>query len=593
MLLNYTKIALRNMMRNKLHSFINIMGLAIGITCAVLLFLAIREFLSYDGNNSKKNQIYMVQSDFERTDGPFFTFGTSSVVGPTLKDEYPVIEEFVRNFPAGRLFFKDNKGEPVLENKICFADPSIFKVFDHDFIYGSPEGALDSPRSIVINSTLSKKYFKEKNPVGEILTTTRGDNYTVTGVFKDLSQNTIRYYSALIPMMDYAKAVGFDAFNSRESCNFHNCNFSFFTYILLNENADINIIRNDFERFKNKYLIECKENFGSDLTFIFEPLTEVFRNFKMSQDSSVTNYDVIIFLSLLALLILTIACINYMNLSTAKSAGRAREVGVRKVMGAERPSLIRQFLCESIIISFFAFLISLTLIELCIPSFNELFELQVSFIVLAEPEVFLSMLAIVIFVGILSGSYPALFLSSFHPASIFRGVGKNRKGKGIFRKLLIIVQFSLSLLVIDSAFLTKKQMDHWNNSDIGFNYDNILMIQADEEEIKKAVPIFMSEISRRSDIAYVSRSLSAIWAGSWNMAVKVENPDDELADLNMAFSYVDTDFAELMEMKVLEGRFFSRDIKTDEDDAVIVNEAFVKSAGWQASPIGNGAFLGQ
>ncbi len=586
MIANYIKIAIRNIMRNKLHSIINIMGLAIGIASAVLLLLMVREMESYDMHHSKHERIYLVQSQLNGAEGDLLYSGTSPAVGPTLKAEYPVIEEFVRNMPVGRTIFMDKKGEAIVENEMCYADPEIFRVFDHEFIYGSPEGALDSPRSIVINRTLSQKYFGGENPVGKILSTNKGDNYKVTGVFEDMPRTTGRYYSALIPMMDYARAIGLEEFNSRKSCNFSSFRFQFFTYILINEKADIKSIRDDYKRFKEKYISECTENGNDDLTLIFEPVGKVVLNSKLSEDLNIPAYYLFVSLIFLSVLVLVIASINYMNLATAKSMGRAVEVGIRKVMGADRQSLIRQFLCESTIITIFALLIALGFVEFILPSFNELFDMNVTFRTLTEPAAIAGILILTLFVGILSGSYPALFLSSFLPVIIFRGGKNSRKGKGKFRKLLLTIQFVLALSIINITLAYQKQVDFWLNKDLGFNKSDILIIQADEPEVKKMIPDFIREISKNSNISYVARSLSAIWGGSWNDRGKVENSKNELKNIGFSYSKIDPDFIDMAEIEILEGSSFNREMGREENEEILVNETFVKFAGWTESPIG-------
>ena len=586
MLTNYIKIAIRNILRNKLHSFVNIMGLAIGIASAVLLLLMVREMLSYDRHHSKHERIYMVQSKYNFQGKDIFARGSAIPVGPALKAEYPVIEEFVRNFSAPRTFFMDKKGEIIAEDDICYADPEIFKVFDHKFIYGIPEGALDSPNTIVLNKTLAEKYFGEENPIGKTLSRNNGADYTVTGVFEDLSKNSIRHYAALLPMQEFAAFYGVEEFNSMESRKFFGSSSSRFTFILLHENTDIASIKNNYNRFYVKYIAETKENEGLDLTLVFEPLADAFLNYSPVQHIPPIYKMAIIMLLFLALFILIIACINYMNLATARSETRAMEVGVRKVMGAGRFLLIRQFLCESVVITLTAMLISLVLIELCIPYLNNFEALGLSFNISMSPALLGMLLITTLTVGILSGSYPALVLSSFLPAQVFRGGRQTGKRKGRLRKLLVIVQFTLAILVINTTFVFQKQVDFWLNPDLGFNMDDVLVIESKAPIVKKAIPSLKQELLKNRDISAVSGSSFTVGTGSSTTILKVENSEKELVDLFTAHLSVDFDFFDMMGIAVLEGRSFSREITTDKDSAFLVNETLVKEMGWADSPIG-------
>jgi putative ABC transport system permease protein len=585
MLINYIKIAIRNILRNKLHSFVNIMGLAIGIASAVLLLLMVREMLSYDKHHSKHERIYMIQSKYNFQGKDLFTRGTAIPVGPALKKEYHIIKEFVRNISAPRMFFMDNKGEIIGEDDICYADPVIFKVFDHKFIYGSHEGALDSPNTIVLNKTLAQKYFGEENPIGKTLSRNNGVDYTVTGVFDDLSRNSIRHYAALLPMQEFATNYGIEEFNSMEWGRFYSADSSWFTFILLHENADIASIKNNYNRFHEKYIAESNQR-NNDLTLVFEPLADAFLNYRPFQEMPPVYKMTISMLLFLALVILMVACINYMNLATARSETRAREVGVRKVMGAKRFLLIRQFLVESVVITITAMLISLVLIELSIPYLNNFEALNLSFNISMSPALLAMLLIITLTVGILSGSYPALVLSSFLPAQVFRGGRQTGKTKGRLRKLLVIVQFTMAILVINFTLIMQKQVDFWLNSDLGFNMDNVLVIESNAPSIKKTIPSLKQELLRNKDIYAVSGSHGAVGTFSSTTTVKIENPENELIDFHTGYLSVDFDFIDMMEIEVIEGRPFDRKIASDRDSAFLVSETVVKEMGWTDSPIG-------
>jgi putative ABC transport system permease protein len=592
MLSNYIKIAFRNLFRHKIYSIINIMGLAIGMACAILLLLFVRDELSYDRHNSKYKRIYMVQSHFTFEGREPYYYGSSFAIGPTLKDEYPAVEESVRTYQSDRIYFFDQKREPIGEDSVCYADPAIFKAFDHKFIYGSPEGAMDTPKSIVLSETLAKKYFGEQNPVGKTLSRNNGVDYIVKGVFKDLFHNSIRRYTALIPMMDLTEIFGVETLNSRGSCDFYFCSSNIFTYVLINENADIKSITGDLERFRKKYITECGKKQNGDFEPIFQPLTDVYLHYRSSLDSTPLILLRIYLLTFLALSILIIACINYMNLATARSAGRAREVGVRKVLGADKSSLIRQFLCESMIISVVALLIALTLIELFLPSFNNLAAKEIAFSVISEPTVFTGLLVVTLIVGLISGSYPAFSMSSLIPANVIRGDTQLRKGRGRLRKLLVIVQFTISIIVIITAMLSQRQMNYLHHMDLGFNKNNVLVITAMDTKVIGSISTFKNEILKNNGVLAVSRSNNTAGTGDSHGTYSIEDSRGKMVNKWVSQVTVDFDFIDLMGMKVLEGRSFRREIGTDQTEAVLVNETLVKEMGWSGSPIGKRIQLG-
>jgi putative ABC transport system permease protein len=584
MLTNYIKIAIRNTKKNKLYSIINIMGLSMGMACAILLFLFVQDELSYDRHHSKHERIYMVQSQFRFGDRDVFDIGSYFAIGPTLKDEYPVIEESVRLFSSDRIYFTDKKKGLIGEDNIRYADPEIFKVFDHKFIFGSSKGALDNPKSIVLCKSLAQKYFGDENPVGKILSTNNNIDYIVTGVFENLPHNSFIQYNALLPMMDLTGILGEETLNSRKSCSFFSSAGRHVTFILLKENTKIENISNDFERFKEKYLAECGQELNASFKPVFQLLSDVYLHYSM-------NGIPVVLLRLysigsLAFLILLLACINYMNLATAKATDRAREVGVRKVLGANRASLIRQFLSESIVIAIIGLLLALLLVELFLPAFNNLADKEISFSLLAKPDMFAGLFIITLLVGLIAGSYPAFLLSSYIPVKVLKGEFYSGKNRGILRKILVIVQFMISIVVIIDTMTIHEQMHFIQHMDLGFHKDNIMQVSPTGPEATKSILALNKEIIKNKDVKAIARSFPAFGAGLWNTAFEIEDPKGSLIDKLFTFLYVDFDFINLMEIQVIKGRSFNREMITDQTEAFLVNDALVKEMGWTDSPIG-------
>ncbi len=587
MLTNYIKIALRNILRNKLHSCINIMGLSIGMACVILIILFVRDELSYDKYHSKHKRIYMVWSyvTFKGQDG-YNQPTTSFPLGPTLKDKYPVVEESVRIHPISKIFFIDRKKEIIGEEDIFCADPEIFKVFDHKFIYGSPEGALDSPHTIVLNETLAGKYFGEQNPVGMILSSHNGIDYTVKGVFEDLPRNTSMPYDGLIAMRDLPELMGMQIYELASRSYILN---TVITYILLRENGELTDITEDYKRFKSIYMADINNIAHMDMDLEFQPLTDYhLRNKQMLSIMKIDMLEIVYILSSLVIFILIIACINYMNLATARSMGRAREVGVRKVLGADRGSLMRQFLCESMIIAMIAMVIALVLVELALPAFNNLLSKELSFGVTGDMDLFSGIIIITLIVGILSGSYPAIFLSSFLPAAILGKGPEPGTSRALLRKILVVTQYSISIVMIICMMLSVKQIDYLRDLDLGFNKENIFYIAPHNEEHRKSIRVLKETFSKHSGISAVAEAsfspgMLGYIAGS---TCKVEDAKGEFIDKVIDLPRIDHGYIDLMGMKVIEGRSFNRKMGSDRSEAVLINETFVKEMGWPDSPIG-------
>ena len=582
MLLNYLKIAFRNITKNKLHSVINILGLSIGIACSILAFIFVEDLISFNRHNSKLDRIYMVQSQLRVGDNENFSYGTPFPIGPALKDEFPAIEESVRISKADLIYFYDSKREMISESNLYYADPEIFNVFDHRFIYGSEKGALDNPDAIVLSETISKKYFEDKNPVGKILTATSGKDYVVTGVFEDLPYTTYRRHDALLSMNGLKIIMDNWDIDSRAPGNFFISIGNNWTYLLLKPGAVISSIKDNYKNFKQKYYAEHAKQKNSDYTPVFQPLKDVYLYLKKDLNSPPEAITAIYILSALAGLILVIACINYMNLATARSSGRAKEVGVRKVLGSSKTSLMRQFLCESVLLTFVALLLGFVLAELLLPSFNDFLVKKMTFSIIENVGIFACILIVALIVGILSGSYPAFVLSSFLPARVLKGEINYGKGKGRLRKTLVIIQFTISIIIIIFTLTIKGQIDFYQTMDLGFKKENILITTMDN---LKSTEAFKREILKHNEIVSVATSNATAVVGGWQTYCDVETEDNSKIQKIYNFIAVDFDYLDLMEIKLLKGRSFNSEIKTDITDSVIVNETLVKEMGW-SNPVG-------
>jgi putative ABC transport system permease protein len=585
MLTNYIKIALRTTLRNKLHSFINIMGLSIGLACAILILLYIMDELSYDKHNSKRDRIYIAETIYD--DG-VATPWTAVPLGDTLEDEYPVVEETARIYSPGKMSFIDQKNELIRENYIYCADTEIFSIFDYQFIYGSPEHALDSPHTIVLSEKLAKKYFGSRNPVGKILTRYGGIDYKVKGVFKDLHRNVSFPHDGLITMHDYREMIGSEKFR-RYTSSYSLAEVT--TFILLKDKSDVKTLSEDFKRFKARHMPGLAQRTDFDLNLKYKLLTDYHLEDIVSYDLNISRLERIYFITVLGFLILAIACINYMNLATAKSMGRAKEVGVRKVLGADRVSLIRQFLCESVIITLLAMLIAIALVEILLPYFNNLVSIELSLGASDGMALFTCVFIIILITGITAGSYPAIFLSRYSPVKVLGKSSGSVTGKGILRKALVIIQYSISIIMIICMMLSLKQMSYIAKMDLGFNKDNVFYVLFGNEEGRKLIPVLEKEISKISGISGVSRSSSTL--SSFNASYRgslfecrVEGENGELVEKQVKIDKMRPDYIDLMGIKVIEGKTFDLETGADRSGAVLINETFARSMGWNDSAIG-------
>lgn len=582
MVTNYLKIACRQLTRQKISSIINILGLAVGMACTIILLLFVWNELSYDRHNSKFDRIFIAQTYINMKWDENIGSYAPLPLGKALKEEYPAIEAYARFIQADNIYFVDQESETICEKNIAYADQNIFKVFDYKFIYGSPDGSLEAPDTIVLSQSLATKYFGDENPVGKILSRKDGISYVVKGVFKDLPLNSSNRYDALITSQNLSENFGVEMF-AMLSKSFKMLVTQ--TYILLSEHAEISDITNDYKRFNAKYIPKNRPD-DDDWRFLFQPLKDVYTHSTPWPNSPVTVLQRIYIFSVLALFILVIACINYMNLATARSTGRAREVGVRKVLGADRRSVIRQFICESVTITILAMLAALVLIEVALPSFNNLIGKELNLGAINPLELVAGLLFISLFIGIAAGSYPAFVLSSFLPVKVLKAGPQSGTSRGLFRKILVVIQFAISVSMIICTIMLIKQMNYVRDMDLGFKKENVFYIRPTNNNQQNSILAFKETLRNHTGISSVAISSLVPGMGYLKTGYKIEDTTGNMVQKGAAFLTVDDQYIDLMEMKILEGRSFNPDTDSDRAGAILVNEVLVKEMGWTDSPIG-------
>jgi len=585
MLKNYFISAYRSIVKNKFYSILNIFGPAIGITCAILILLYVKEEVTFDKYNKNYRRIYRLESDFNISGKPTLAALTPIPMAPTLKDEYPEIREVARFAGFGLqdiLFqYKDLK---FFEDKIYFTDSTVFKVFDYEFILGSPDNALNEPNTIVITQSFASRYFGKENPMGEVLTTSNFGSCRVTGVIKDVPANSHLRFDCLLSMATIVELTGVDRFNSRSAPSFWN--ISAFEYILLDENARIEDLLGKFPGFYDKYMSSLGKQINATFRLMATRIDKVHFGSKLEFDLPVGNFSYIIIFSLVGLFMLLIASLNYMNMATARSTNRSKEVGLRKVIGAGRGTLIRQFISESMVLVILALIIALIATILIIPSFNVLTDKVIKIGTLFEPLTFSLIIVITLFVGLISGSYPAFYLSSFAPVEVLKSNVNPRQGKGFLRKMLVVFQFAISGALIIGTMIVSSQQRYIRNKDLGLNKENVMIIPIrDTAFINHKLQSFKDEILKLPDVKGVSSAILVPPLMASKVVFQIEK-DSGMVELATSFSVVDHEFIDVMQIKIVKGRNFDRSVTSDLTKAFIVNEAAVKAYGWGDNAIG-------
>jgi putative ABC transport system permease protein len=583
---NWLITILRNLVRDKYYSAINILGLAVGLTVTILIILYIYDEVTYDVSHLLHKRIYRLEADFT-IDNKHDKFAVTQIpLGPTLKDEYPEIEEFTRCAQTGTQYFRYGDKE-FTEDSVLVADSTFFKVFTHKFLYGDPDHALTRPNTIVITKSFAQRYFGNENPLGQTIRTITGDVFEITGVIENLPDNVHLKFNGLYSAATIAERIGVDRFNDRSGASFWNVGI--YTYVLLKEGSSMQSVLDKWPQFYDKYMKEIGDQIKGSMNLMATPLAEIHMNpdkEKLGYDLPTGNRSYIYIFLIAAVFIVIIASINYMNMSTARSLRRSKEVGMRKVTGANRSLLIRQFLSESILITFISFIISLVLVYLLLPFFNTLTGKILHFGFSSTPELIAASLGIAIIVGLLSGTYPAFFLSSFNPVVVLKGTPEVIGGKGTFRKALVVLQFTISVFMTIGALAISSQLRYMRNTDLGFNKDNLIVMTVRDTTLRKNMTSFMEELNKNPDITGTALSTSNPGQQMGIQVMRMESDSGGMTDKALNNYFIDWDYIDLLGINIKSGRNYSRDMGTDITKGFIINEAAAKELGWGEDALG-------
>lgn len=587
MLQNFLKVSIRNLIRNKTYSIINILGLSIGLAYSILIFLYIFDELSYDKHNEKYRNIYRIGIDASMNGTQLKAYLTGAPVGRTFVNEIPGVLNSTRvvkmQISESEGFVKN--GEKKFNEKgLFYVDSSFFEIFTVDFVRGNPGKVLTSPNTIVITESIAKKYFGESDPMGKSLNI-QNSEYIIQGLIKDCPVNSHFHYSILASMVSIRDA------NSQTWMS----NDYSYTYLLLENGADTKLVLEKMVEIGMKYIgpelkavfgssIEEFMNAGNTFNYLLQPLTDI--HLKSHSDFEIEPNSNIIYVyifSIIALFILIIAIINFMNLSTARSATRAKEVGIRKVIGAYRKSLFYQFLFESIVMSIISLIVAMVIIESVLPLFNSFTLKSLSLGYFSNPVVLPSLILLAVFVGLISGLYSASYLSSAKILEVIKAKVLSGNKNSWFRSILVVFQFSISIALFICTFIIMSQLDLLRNKDIGFNKKDIVVIEK-ADKLGNSLQSFKDELKSNPLIesAAGSSTLPARMFGGLPLTVEGDETNKSYAPRSIS---VESEFYRTFGLTIKEGRFFSEDYSTD-TFAVVLNESAVREFGLTEPVVG-------
>jgi len=572
---NYLKIALRNIFKHKGYSLINIIGLAIGMACCLLILLYVQDELSYDRYHENADRIYRVIEEVrlegvgeESSSMPFPT-------GDTLPLEYPdAVEASVRFFnfqlPTMSVQYGTSDEKLFNEPRFFFADSAVFRVFSFEMIEGDPKKALEEPNTIVITEAMADKYFEDEDPIGKTLRWQNGVNLNVTGVLKDIRPNSHFQFDFLGSFATLRRLYGG---NLPQTWYWNPC----WTYILLKEGASPDALQAQFPALVQKYF---PDSIKDKVVVKLQPLKDIHLfshlDYEINPNSDISY---IYIFSAIAVFVLLIACINFMNLATARSANRGREVGMRKVLGAYRMQLIKQFLGESMILCVIAAVFAVLIVEIVLPAFNAFSGKVLSTDYFTDGRLLVGLGLITLTVGIISGIYPAFFLSGFDPVKVMKGTLERGGKSSTFRKVLVVVQFAISIILIIGTIICFQQLNYLRNSGLGFNKDQVVILPAYGTGPARWFERYRERILQDPHISRVS-AIEDVLGAKYQTGSFIPEGTSEANMQQIPLLVVTHDFIETFDMEMVSGRSFSKEFPTDITEGIIINESASKRFGW-------------
>jgi len=592
---NYLKIAWRNLIKNKAFSIINITGLAIGLSCFLLITSYVTDELSYDRFYPNAQNIYRINSDIRFGGANMHMPLSSDMAGQLMKKDYPQVENYTRIYTNNnnRLIKKNN--DYINENKTANVDSTFFDVFQLPAIEGDVKHALDEPNTVVVTASTAKKYFGSTNVLGKTIEV-KGDKnpfYKITGVIKDIPEDSHFHFDFFFTM----RGVNYDW----GQITSHN----FYTYLVLKPGTNYKVFDKNFDQYVEKYVFPYASKFmnissmadfkkaGNSIQYSLIPITKIHLYSDRTMELSPSgNIQYVYIFSAVALFILLIACINFMNLTTAYSSNRAKEVGIRKVLGTEKRNLVYQFLFESIMMVFLSLIIAIIIVRLVLPVFNNIANKEITISSLFSPYILPIIIALPFIVGLLAGSYPAFYLSSFKPIEILKGKLNLGSKSGGLRSALVVFQFAVSIILIVGTIVIYKQLNYIQTKNLGYNKDQVLVVNGISALNDNVAP-FKNEVLQMPGVesGTISGYLPVSNSSRSDNTFSKESVMTSTNGFDMQNWYIDYDYIKTLGMKIVAGRNFSRDFGSD-SSAVIINQATAQVLGY-ANPVGQKVYQSQ
>lgn len=599
MIQNYLKVALRAILRNRLTSFINIAGLAIAMVSAILIYLFISDELSFDRYHSKIDRTYRVTREFLNRDG-VPTLHLSSVAppfGPLLKNDFGEIETMARTLQYNMVMAVEENGERskmATEQDVFVTEPDIFKIFDIDVVSGNPERSLERPLTVMLSEKSAQKYFGTTDVLGKHLKADRGLDLEVTGVFKNFPLQSHWHPDFMVSFSTLYDSTIY----GRKALETNWGNNAFSTYLLMEAGTDVKKLQERTPEFLDKhYGTFAIANFGVPATFIahnatriyFQKVSDIHLHSHLDDEIEVNgNISNVYTMGIIGAFIILIACFNFVNLSTARATKRAKEVGLRKVVGAFKMQLIVQYLSESVLIAGFALVLAIAFSFLALDWLNQFTHKALNLDFISNWSLLLGLIGFALFVGLLAGAYPAFVISGFKPALVLKGQQGSVKGKGGLRRVLVVSQFTISIILVIATAITFQQLRYLNNRNLGFDKDQVITLPY-YNELKQDYDAFYNELTKSSAIKNAARSsrlpTGRLLDSQGTASIMI---GDSLTNTGVGLKYVSVDyeFFPTYGIGIAAGRNFSKDVPTDDTLAFIVNETAAKKLGWKSNEEG-------
>ncbi len=573
MLKNYINIALRNVAKHKGYAFINIAGLAVGLACTVLMVLFVQDEQSYDRFHEQGDRIYRIAIDAQPPNAPMDRFALSSrPIGRFIREDFPEVEAVVRLDDMDPVVVHNDTR--FYDDEFYFAEPTFFDVFTFPLLEGEPATALTEPQTIVITESLRDKYFGGQDALGRTLVVDDTLALTISGVMADFPRNS--HFAADV-LVSYATLV------SRAPESDEWLNLGGYTYVLVREGVDMDALEEKIRTLMTDNYGEVLTSIGFAVNLVMQPLYDIYlHSDRLAEVGPTSDVTYIYVFSAIALFVLLIACINFMNLATARSMERAKEIGVRKVVGSDRQRLIVQFLCESVVMSLIALVIAVALIVVALPFFNALAGKELPYSILLQPIYLFGLVGLALIAGLLAGSYPALLLSSFPAIEVLKGSFRSSTRGVMLRQGLVVFQFAISVALIASTLVVFNQLDYMRNQHLGFDKEQVLVVDgtdAPRPDFVGQYETIKAELERLPGVQAVTTSNTYPGISPWLLIYTAEGlpeGDSRRAQVTVA----DHDFLDVYNIPLLAGRGFDIQMETDAAEAALVTRSMVDNLGW-------------